>query len=518
MEPGATSPIMLHLADDSATAEAGSDIVLALPPGITVHLHGDLGAGKTALARAMIRTLMKDQQAEVPSPTFSLVQHYELPETGKIGEILHADLYRISEAGEVHELGLDQGANDRLVLIEWPQNGLGELPEPDLAIELTATDNRDGSEGRQLSISGRKALLAAVRRSLQIRGFLDTGWQKGVVRAFLLGDASTRSYETARAGEEIRILMNAPRQPDGPVIRDNKPYSRIAHLAEDVSAFVGVRKILHQLGFRVPTIHHQDLEGGLLLIENLGTGQIITPNRLPVAERYIAAAQMLAELHQKDVVRQADPGNGKMHVIPDYDRGAMAIETELLSDWYAPAFKGSPLAASELKQFRQIWDTLFEHLSDSEKHIVLRDFHSPNIIWQEKATGSQRIGLIDFQDAMIGPTAYDVASLAQDARIDISPSLEADIIDAYISARTGGGDFDEARFRQDYAIMAAQRATKILGIFVRLNVRDGKPAYLAHLPRMRNYIERSLKHPVLADYRTWFQDVIGEAETIVTKT
>jgi aminoglycoside/choline kinase family phosphotransferase len=126
--------------------------------------------------------------------------------------------------------------------------------------------------------------------------------------------------------------------------------------------------------------------------------------------------------------------------------------------------------------------------------------------------------LIDFQDAVFGPTAYDVASLAQDARVDISLNLEKAIIDAYVNARLAKGNFDQIRFRQDYAIMAAQRATKILGIFIRLNERDGKPAYLAHLPRLRDYIDRSLKHPVLSQYREWFETVISDARPTVTKT
>ena len=517
-EPCQPSRIVLHLADDDATHQAGGDIALALPPGMVVYLLGDLGAGKTALARAMIRTLIKDDAAEVPSPTFSLVQHYNLPVGSRISEIAHADLYRIADSSEVLELGLEQGSNARLTLIEWPGNGGDDLPEPDLVFELEPVKNPGGEEGRELVITGKPVLLAAIARSLEIRAFLDSGWQKNVTRHFLLGDASARSYETAQSGDESRIIMNAPRQPDGPPIRNGKPYSQIAHLAEDVSAFVGVQKILSGLGFRVPRIYHQDIEKGLLLIEDLGKDQIITPERAPITERYVAAAEMLANLHSGPAVRQIDPGSGKIHMIADYDREAMGIEVELLSDWYAPALKGGPLSSDELVRFSTIWENLFDRLEDSENHIVLRDFHSPNIIWQTNASGADRIGLIDFQDAVFGPTAYDVASLAQDARVDISLNLEKAIIDAYVNARLAKGNFDQIRFRQDYAIMAAQRATKILGIFIRLNERDGKPAYLAHLPRLRDYIDRSLKHPVLSQYREWFETVISDARPTVTKT
>jgi len=118
-------------------------------------------------------------------------------------------------------------------------------------------------------------------------------------------------------------------------------------------------------------------------------------------------------------------------------------------------------------------------------------------------------GVIDFQDAVIGPTAYDVASLAQDARVDVSAELETQLLDHYIKCRhVKNSNFNSDLFRESYAIMAAQRATKILGIFIRLNERDGKPAYLKHLPRMQNYIQRSLQHPALKAYKNWLETVI----------
>ena len=517
MTKGEPKPLTLHLEDDTATAEAGADIALALPAGTVIHLEGDLGAGKTALARAMIRTLLKDAGAEVPSPTFPLVQQYKVPGQGRVDEIIHADLYRITDAAEITELGLDRISADQIMLIEWPERAISELPPADLLIRLEPVENDDGSEGRSLTLTGDTAMIATIRRSLDIRQFLDLGWRKHVERAFLLGDASARSYETASHGMDTRILMNAPHQPDGPPVRDGKPYSQIAHLAEDVRAFTGVAGLLEDADMRVPKIHAADLEKGLLLLEDLGSGQIITKDREPIAGRYIAAAQMLADLHARPARRAADPGDGQQYQLRNYDRDAMIIEAELLSDWYAPAFKGGALSADELAGFRQIWNGLIDQLKDSEKHLVLRDFHSPNILWQEGAEGSARIGLIDFQDAVIGPTAYDVASLAQDARVDIPAELEAEILNAYIAERLKADGFDETRFRRDYAIMAAQRATKILGIFVRLDRRDGKSAYLKHLPRLQAYIRRSFKHPALRDYRNWFEAVMGQKQETVTQ-
>ncbi len=135
---------------------------------------------------------------------------------------------------------------------------------------------------------------------------------------------------------------------------------------------------------------------------------------------------------------------------------------------------------------------------------MLRDFHSPNIIWRADRKGHDRLGVVDFQDALIGPSAYDVASLAMDARVTVPPEIERTTIDAYVAARRGHNGFDESHFAEANAIMAAQRNSKILGIFVRLNERDGKPAYLQHLPRIRNYLERALAHPALTDLRDFY--------------
>ena len=153
--------------------------------------------------------------------------------------------------------------------------------------------------------------------------------------------------------------------------------------------------------------------------------------------------------------------------------------------------------------------TVSLELEEQEKSLVLRDFHSPNIIWREDRQGLERIGVIDYQDAVIGPSAYDLASLVQDARVDVPASLQDQLLAHYLKLRKhDNAMFDGETFTKGFAIMAAQRATKILGIFVRLDKRDGKPHYLKHLPRMKAYLERSLEHPVMQNYRDWIKSVI----------
>ena len=503
------SRLELTTTSEAGTRQLGQDIAMAINRGV-IHLKGDLGSGKSVLARAMIRQLCDDDELEVPSPTFSLVQVYSAADRNGGGEIIHADLYRIADPSECGELGLGTPDADALAIVEWPENGGGDLAAADLEITLSERAD-DPPECRHVAIAGEAGALAAIGRSLAIRAFLDKGWVTGVRRARLQGDASTRSYETVSAGGEGRILMNAPRQPDGPVIRDGKPYSQIAHLAEDVSAFVGVAAILQAAGLAVPHLHGSDLEAGLILLEDLGNGQIIDENRTPIRERYLASAAMLAAFHRQPLVGAHKLPNGAVHHVPAYDRSAMLIEAELLTDWYLPRFRGRQATEAEKTSFAAIWNSLIDQLDDSEKRLCMRDFHSPNIIWRDGRQGHDRVGLIDFQDAVVGPSAYDLASLAQDARVDVSPSLEAELGRHYCELRGTGGNFDEAAFRRDYAIMAAQRATKILGIFVRLDARDGKPGYLRHLPRLQDYLKRCLSHPVLADYRRWFEEMFGES-------
>jgi len=491
------------LADEAATLLAGDDIAAALRPGDVVALHGDLGAGKTTLARAIVRAVAGDRAIEVPSPTFTLVQAYE----GRF-PVSHFDLYRLSSPDELDELGFDEAGEGGVALVEWPERAGSRLPAAAIHVRLT-----EEGAGRRMEISAEGPALARLRRSFDIRDFLASAGWGHAVRTFLLGDASTRAYETvALEGSAPRILMNAARQPDGPPIRDGRPYSQIARLAESVTPFVAVGRALKGAGIAAPEIFSADLDRGLLLIEHLGSGGFLDAAGAPVAERYRAAGELLAGLHgvRWNPVLPVAPGVD--YTVPAYDREAMAIETELLIDWYMPHVRGAPASPQERRLFGQAWASVFDRLASAETSLVLRDYHSPNLIWRPERRGSDRLGVIDFQDALIGPCAYDVASLAMDARVTISPELEAETFEAYCAARAAAGAFDREDFGAAYAIMAAQRNSKILGIFVRLNNRDGKPQYLKHLPRIRDYLSRALRHPALTPVRDAYRElgIVGE--------
>jgi aminoglycoside/choline kinase family phosphotransferase len=155
-----------------------------------------------------------------------------------------------------------------------------------------------------------------------------------------------------------------------------------------------------------------------------------------------------------------------------------------------------------------LWRDALQPALDAPPTWVLRDYHSPNIIWLPHREGIKRVGVIDFQDAMMGPAAYDVASLLQDARVDVPEALEIALLARYSRARLDEPGFDARSFTHLYALMAAQRASKILGIFARLDRRDGKPQYLRHLPRVWTYLQRALAHPALAPLAAWYRDNI----------
>ena len=491
---GKTRVLERRLPDERATTRLGEDLAMALRAGDVLALSGDLGAGKTTLARGLIRAMAEDARLDVPSPTFTLVQSYETRVP-----LNHFDLYRLVSPFEIDELGLAEMLATGAALIEWPERAGDRMPEGTVAVELT-----HNGEGRLARITGAGQVFERIERSLGLRDFLSgAGWGEAE-RRYFTGDASARSYETVTLAGETRVLMNSPRLALGPPVRDGKPYALIAHTAQSVAAFVAIDRALAQAGVSVPDIYAQDLDRGFLLISHLGSENFLDAEGRPVAERYVAAAKLLATIHARQWHSQIAAAPGVAHDVPPFDRDAMMIEVDLLVDWYVPYATGGPAGEALRSGFRAAWNAAFDRLDRAEKSLMLRDFHSPNIVWRADRRGHDRLGVVDFQDALIGPSAYDVASLAMDARVTVEPEIEKTAVDAYVAARRGHNGFDEERFAETYAIMAAQRNSKILGIFVRLNERDGKPAYLKHLPRIRNYLERALTHPALAELREFY--------------
>jgi N-acetylmuramate 1-kinase len=494
----------LALPNETATAQLMADLAMLIGPGDVITLSGDLGAGKTAAARAMIRYLAGDDALEVPSPTFTLAQSYELAPF----PLLHADLYRVNDASELEEIGLSPLPEATVALIEWPERAPSALPQDRIDIALSHRAAL-GSTARAAEITGYGKAVAQVARLKALRQFLDGAGFSEAKRLRMPGDASTRSYARLLRDDGTVILMNSPRRPDGPASYDGKSYSGAVHLAEDVKPFVAIDGGLRARGFSAPAIHHADLDNGFLITEDFGsTGFVDGDPPAPIAERYEAAVDMLAALHREALPETLPLAPQVSYAIPTFDTEALLVEIGLMLEWYLPD-RGVEPTNNLRAEFVMIWRDLLSKpaaaASTPEKTWLLRDFHSPNLIWLGERQDIARVGVIDFQDAVLGPAAYDLVSLLQDARIDIPEMLELSLLTRYIKARRAADDsFDPAAFAELYAIMSAQRNTRLLGTFARLNRRDGKPQYLRHLPRIWTYLSRSLAHPVLARAREWY--------------
>ena len=288
----------------------------------------------------------------------------------------------------------------------------------------------------------------------------------------LAGDASFRRYFRVVEGSRTAVLMDAPP----------------AH--EDVRPFVAVAEWLHSVGLSAPEILARDIEHGLLLLGDFGDWRLrefldSDPSR--EGELYELATDVLVHLHAHPPM----PG------LPVHGMDQWLEELSLFTDWYCPALGLSV----DVDGYRSAWTAALEPVSKDGLGpvTVLRDYHAENVMLVRGREGVRHFGLLDFQDALSGHPAYDLASVLEDARRDVPPEIERAMIDRYVAA-TGNADV----FERAYWVLAAQRNTRILGVFTRLWKRDDKPHYTAFQPRMWDLLERDLAQPWLEPVRRWF--------------
>ena len=297
------------------------------------------------------------------------------------------------------------------------------------------------------------------------------GWAGAEIRP-LAGDASFRRYFRILDGERRAVLMDAP-----------PPH-------EDPRPFIAAAEWLVQAGLSAPRILARDLEQGLLLIDDFGDTRLretldVTPER--ETELYTLAVDLLVHLH-----RQPPMPGLKPHGLDQW-----LTELQLFPEWYCPTL-GLDV---DVQAYGDAWRTVLGRVAEDGLGpvTVLRDFHAENIMLVDGQQDVRRFGLLDFQDAVVGHPAYDLASVLEDARRDVTPTVERAMLDRYKSAIPQGEVFENA-----YWALAAQRNTRILGVFTRLWKRDGKPHYTGFQPRMWGLLERDLRHPALAPVRAWF--------------
>jgi N-acetylmuramate 1-kinase len=461
MPPDATQRLVLH--DLAATRRLAQTLAKVARPGDAILLEGELGAGKTELARAFLRAATGDDALEVPSPTFTLVQTYDTP----IGTVHHFDLWRVSGPAALEELGWDD-ARHEIVLVEWPDR-LGDLrPAGALTLHLTLLDG----DTRQADIAGWEDRLPRVAaetpREAEIARFLAAHGYSLAGAEPVAQDASFRRYLRIAGGRRPALLMDAP-----PL--------------EEVRSFLRIAAHLSALGISAPDILAADPDAGLVLEEDLGDALFaaILSDANQDALFDAAVDALLA-------IQCAAPPAGLPAWGPVQMRDT-ALGT--LFDWWWPAAFGTDPPDAARQDVAAALNAVLAPLGGGLQGFVHRDWFAGNLIWLPDRTGIRRVGVIDFQGAAIGHPAYDLVSLLQDARRDIAPALADRALGRYLAARP---ELDPAAFRTAFDACAAQRHLRVACQWVRLAVRDGRPNYLAYGPRTWRLLQAALTRPAAA--------------------
>ena len=312
-------------------------------------------------------------------------------------------------------------------------------------------------------------------RDRAIARFLEASGWGAAARQPLPGDASFRRYVRLTQEDGSRaMLMDAPPP------------------KENVRPFLTVARLLHQMELSAPRIYAEDAEAGLLLLEDFGddTFTRLLEKGADETALYTLAVDVLIAINRR--FAGAD--------LPPYDEARFLAEAELLVDWYLPAVSGQSAEPGVKERYLDIWRRALSMARVVPDTLVLRDFHVDNLMQLPGRTGVAACGLLDFQDAVVGPMSYDLMSLIEDARRDVPAALAGALTLRFLNAFP---KVDRTPFVRSAAIIAAQRNCKIIGIFTRLCVRDGKPQYLKHIPRLWRLLENDLHHPMLNGLAGW---------------
>jgi len=308
--------------------------------------------------------------------------------------------------------------------------------------------------------------------------FLDGAGWGDAPRTLVAGDASNRRYERLTRGDTTVILMDAP--PDK---------------GEDIRPFVAITRVLRAANLSAPDIIAQDAEHGFLLIEDLGDAlfaRVMADDPASQAPLYEAATDVLVHLHAAPVPD-----------LPRYDAPTMTGFACLAFDWYQRGTTGDT-NTDDRHRFAQAFQAALAPLDDVEPVLIQRDYHAENLIWLPERTGAGRVGLLDYQDAMLGHPAYDLVSIAQDARRDVTTQLSNMMVGRY--TRATGAQPDQ--FAHAFALLGIQRNMRILGVFARLSLSYGKPHYVDLIPRVWDHIQTNLAHPDLATLAPLIRDTL----------
>ncbi len=322
------------------------------------------------------------------------------------------------------------------------------------------------------------------RESLIVE-FLNNNDLGNASRIKLASDASFRRYERISSGDRALMLMDAPPEKEKP------------------KEFIYIGNFLNESGFSAPQIYASDEKNGFILLEDIGddsfsnvlSGKSDLSSKFSELELYLAAMDVLIALRSAPIPDK----------IPAYSPDILIRECKLLTDWYLPNLVENYASDTAEQEYEDIWKELVNFKKTGPDVVVLRDYHADNLMWLPQRPSVKNVGLLDFQDALIGSPLYDIISLLEDARRDVSAKTVESCIKHYLAASPG---IDKEEFMAEYALLAAQRNCKIVGIFARLAIRDGKERYLNYLPRVWGHLENDLKHPSLKKLKEWMDKEI----------
>ncbi len=444
----------VYLPDISAVEALAEAIAPALRNGDILALRGELGAGKTTFARALLRSL--GVKGEVPSPTFTLVQSYETPSGLRVN---HFDLYRLKTPEELEEIGWHDLLSDGVAVVEWPERAGDWLPAARLDFEFAMAAG-----------SGRNLMADAA-------AFPFSGKASRINPDF----SSRKFLRLAEEGGRSSVLMH-----DG----DAPSFSR----------FLAIGSMLREAGLSAPEIYKAVPDRGWILMEDFGDrncGKLLDARANGSDSVYPRAAALLARLHDA-----LPPETAAISGLTVYDAAKFADQAGLFMDHYFPRAKGREATAGEREDFRAGWIETLKPLDALPRSLLLRDFMPDNLMDLPEREGYRSLGIIDFQDAGAGPIAYDIASLCECVRRETAADKLAEAVDAYLAARNSG--VDSKTLLSACRAFSAQRHARILGIIGKLSADERHRSKLEWLPRINARLALLAQDEALAAVRRWF--------------
>jgi aminoglycoside/choline kinase family phosphotransferase len=322
-------------------------------------------------------------------------------------------------------------------------------------------------------------------RSILLRGFLDQNGLADAALTPLADDCSFRRYFRVGLGDARYVVMDAP--PD----------------LEDVVPFAALSGLLNDFGYSAPKVLGRDVKHGFLLLDDFGDATYTRVLADGGDERalYTLALDVLIDLHHRSTADLPV-------LVPVYENSKLLDEAALFVDWYLERGLGLKVSTMMREAYLAAWGACLTTMREAPQTLVLRDYHVDNLMVIPDREGLGACGLLDFQDAVIGPSSYDVVSLLQDSRRDIDDDLVAVMLEQYFSVM--GGAIDRASFMRSYHALGAQRALKVFGIFARQSVLYGNHQYLVHIPRLWRHTVANLVIPELQPVRDWIERFVPD--------